>query len=84
MERRSGTPIPALNHEMSPMCEKLLRPDDVARTLRVGKRTLERWLSSGQFPRPDIKAGKRISLWRPGTVQAWIESRSEKTRMSAR
>jgi predicted DNA-binding transcriptional regulator AlpA len=58
-------------------CEPLLRPDDVARILNIGKRTFERWLSSGRFPRPDIKVGPKISLWKPATVRAWIEAESE-------
>jgi len=61
-----------------PVVEQLLRPDDVARTLGIGKRTFERWLSAGKFPRPDIKAGPRISLWRPASVQAWIEAEARR------
>ena len=55
-------------------CEPLLRPGDVVRVLNIGKRTFERWLASGRFPRPDIKAGAKISLWKPATVRAWIEA----------
>ena len=76
MERRTGSLRPAHEPGTADACESLLRPCDVARTLNIGKRTLERWLSSGQFPRPDIKAGKKISLWRPRTVQAWIETQT--------
>lgn len=59
---------------MNPVtCEQLMRPRDVARTLNIGKRTFERWLASGRFPRPDIKVGPKILLWKPATVTAWVE-----------
>jgi predicted DNA-binding transcriptional regulator AlpA len=29
-------------------------------------------LSAGQFPPPDRRIG-RVTVWRPATVQAWIE-----------
>lgn len=58
-----------------PAVEQLLRLADVARTLGISRRTFERERSAGRFPAPDLKIGK-APLWRPGTVQAWIESQS--------
>jgi predicted DNA-binding transcriptional regulator AlpA len=42
----------------------------------AGERTLHRWISSGQFPRPDIAIGGKVRYWRIETVRAWIEARA--------
>ena len=39
----------------------------------VGERTLDRWISSGRFPRPDIAIGGKVRYWKRKTVEAWIE-----------
>ena len=39
----------------------------------AGERTLDRWISSGQFPRPDIAIGGKVRYWKRETVEAWIE-----------
>ncbi len=57
--------------------EQLLRLAEVARILGVSRRTFERERSAGRFPPPDLKIGK-APLWRPGTVQGWIEEQSRK------
>ncbi len=57
--------------------ERLLRLADVARHLGISRRTFERERSAGRFPAPDLKIGK-APLWRPGTVQAWIEDQARK------
>ena len=57
--------------------EQLLRLADVARALGVSRRTFERERSAGRFPAPDLHIGK-APLWRPGTVQGWIEDQSRK------
>ena len=44
----------------------------VARLLGVHVRTIERLLSGNKFPRPDAHAGK-CPLWKPSTVQAWLD-----------
>jgi predicted DNA-binding transcriptional regulator AlpA len=38
----------------------------------VGGRTLDRWISSGTFPPPDIAIGGKVRYWKRGTVEAWI------------
>ena len=45
--------------------------------LPVGKRTFNRWLSDGTFPRADISIGGKVRLWKLETVQGWIAERSE-------
>ena len=57
--------------------EQLLRLIDVAQCLGVSRRTVERERSAGRVPAPALKIGK-TPLWRPGTVQAWIEAQSRK------
>jgi predicted DNA-binding transcriptional regulator AlpA len=42
----------------------------------AGERTLHRWISSGQFPRPDISIGGKVRYWKRETVEAWIAARS--------
>jgi predicted DNA-binding transcriptional regulator AlpA len=56
-----------------------LRLGELAKALGISRRTLERERSAGRFPMPDFKIGK-APLWRPGTVQAWIEEQSEAAR----
>ena len=55
--------------------EHLLRLIQVAETLGISRRTFERERSAGRFPAPDLKIGK-APLWRPGTVQGWIEAQA--------
>jgi hypothetical protein len=43
----------------------------------VGERTLDRWISSGTFPRPDIAIGGKVRYWRRETVEAWIDAQAE-------
>ena len=42
----------------------------------AGERTLDRWISSGQFPRPDIAIGGKVRYWRRETVEAWISAQA--------
>jgi predicted DNA-binding transcriptional regulator AlpA len=43
----------------------------------AGERTLDRWISSGQFPRPDISIGAKVRYWRRATVEAWIKGHAQ-------
>jgi predicted DNA-binding transcriptional regulator AlpA len=45
--------------------------------LPVGERTLDRWISSGTFPRPDIAIGGKVRYWKRETVEAWIDAQAE-------
>jgi predicted DNA-binding transcriptional regulator AlpA len=42
----------------------------------AGERTLDRWISSGTFPRPDIAFGGKVRYWKRQTIEAWIDSQS--------
>jgi predicted DNA-binding transcriptional regulator AlpA len=42
----------------------------------MGERTLDRWIASGLFPRPDIALGGKTRYWKRETVQQWIDSHS--------
>jgi predicted DNA-binding transcriptional regulator AlpA len=42
----------------------------------AGERTLDRWISSGLFPRPDIAIGGKVRYWKRETVEAWIEAQA--------
>jgi predicted DNA-binding transcriptional regulator AlpA len=42
----------------------------------AGERTLDRWISSGTFPRPDIAIGGKVRYWKRETVEAWIEAQA--------
>lgn len=43
----------------------------------AGERTLDRWISSGAFPRPDIAIGGKVRYWKRETVEAWIRTQAE-------
>jgi hypothetical protein len=49
----------------------LLTRDDLAATLRVDIRTLDRLRSAGRLPAPDIVLS-RSPRWLPGTIEAWL------------
>jgi predicted DNA-binding transcriptional regulator AlpA len=50
----------------------LLSLDDVAATLSVSRRFLERLRAAGKVPKPDFLAG-RCPRWKPSTIADWIE-----------
>jgi predicted DNA-binding transcriptional regulator AlpA len=49
------------------------RKADLSAALGISERTIERELSAGRFPRPDLHIGK-MPLWTPETIRAWVES----------
>lgn len=49
-----------------------LRLDEVAATLGISRRAIERERSAGRFPRPDLTVG-RMPLWKPQTILTWVE-----------
>ena len=49
---------------------------DVCRELRLGRRTLWRWISEGRFPGADLSIGPKVRRWRRETVERWIESQT--------
>jgi predicted DNA-binding transcriptional regulator AlpA len=58
-----------------PIIAPLLSLVDVAAVLSISRRSMERLLSSGGFPRADLRIGK-LPRWRPATVQRWIEEQA--------
>jgi excisionase family DNA binding protein len=59
---------PAVSIALDP----LLSIGDLVRILNVGRRTLERMISGGEFPSADIRIGK-LPRWRRATLAEWIE-----------
>jgi predicted DNA-binding transcriptional regulator AlpA len=45
--------------------------------LPASERTLDRWVSSGAFPKPDIAMGGKVRYWRRETVENWIAHQSQ-------
>jgi predicted DNA-binding transcriptional regulator AlpA len=61
--------------ERKPPVERLTyRIDEVADSLGMSRRAIERERSAGRFPPPDLHIGK-APLWRPETVRDWLDSR---------
>lgn len=52
-----------------------LRLEEVALTLGVSRRAIERERSAGRMPKPDRTIG-RMPLWRVETIRAWMEGGS--------
>jgi predicted DNA-binding transcriptional regulator AlpA len=70
----TGTLPEFLPSEATPIVERLaLRLDEVAASLGVSRRAIERERSAGRFPRPDVILGRRMPLWRVETIKAWLE-----------
>jgi predicted DNA-binding transcriptional regulator AlpA len=69
--------LPRLNAalERKPAVERLTyRIDEVADSLGMSRRAIERERSAGRFPAPDLHIGK-APLWRPETVRNWLDSK---------
>jgi hypothetical protein len=50
---------------------KLYSLSDVARSLSVSSRSLQRERLAGRFPSPDIQL-RPLEFWAVGTIDAWI------------
>lgn len=48
------------------------RFEDLAEAIGVSRRFLERELSAGRLPKPDLRLGK-VPLWRVETIRNWLE-----------
>ena len=44
--------------------------------LPVGRSTLNRLISAGKFPSPDIVLSQKLKFWRRQTVATWIEDQA--------
>ncbi len=49
-----------------------LRIEELAEAIGVSRRVLERELSAGRFPKPDLRIGK-MPLWRVESLDAWLK-----------
>lgn len=68
----SSTRKPASLSFSPPTIPPLMSIGDVALILKISRRGVERFRSSGKFPRPDIQVG-RLPRWKQKTVSDWIE-----------
>jgi predicted DNA-binding transcriptional regulator AlpA len=60
--------------ERKPPVERLTcRIDELADSLGMSRRAIERERSAGRFPTPDLHIGK-APLWRPETIRDWLDS----------
>lgn len=48
------------------------RLNEIADSLGVSRRTIERERAAGRFPKPDVQLG-RTPLWTPETLVAWAK-----------
>lgn len=48
--------------------------------LPIGERTLFRLISSGKFPRAEVRIGGKLRLWRRETIEQWIVTQAESER----
>jgi predicted DNA-binding transcriptional regulator AlpA len=63
----------ALEHQTRPSLPRFTyRLDELADSLGMSRRAIERERSAGRFPAPDLHIGK-APLWRPETVRAWLD-----------
>jgi predicted DNA-binding transcriptional regulator AlpA len=64
----------ALERNAKPTVDRFtLRFGELEAALGVSRRLLERELSAGRFPQPDVHIG-RVPLWRPSTIDRWLDS----------
>ena len=52
----------------------MLKLQQVADLLDIGKRTLERWIAKETFPRADFSHKARVKRWFPSTIRAWVDA----------
>lgn len=46
--------------------------EDLPKVLPFGRRSLDRMISSGAFPKPDRRVGRR-RIWARDTIKAWLK-----------
>jgi predicted DNA-binding transcriptional regulator AlpA len=66
------TPPEAPEFWETPSGRLALRLAEVAESLGISRRTLERERSAGRFPPPDLHIGK-APLWKPETIRDWLD-----------
>jgi predicted DNA-binding transcriptional regulator AlpA len=68
----TGKPDDPTTKSRAPIERLAFRIDEVARTLGISRRLLERQISAGKFPKADVRMG-RCPLWKTATVREWID-----------
>jgi predicted DNA-binding transcriptional regulator AlpA len=64
--------IPADPPPAIPIRDKLLWDlNDITLLTGLSRRLLEKELSAGRFPRPDLRIGRRC-LWKPATIKRFL------------
>jgi hypothetical protein len=64
-----------------PVRDKLLWGwSDIVALTGLSRRLLEREVSAGRMPAPDVKICRRRALWRPATITEWLESLARQSR----
>jgi hypothetical protein len=76
--RPEGELLPPGVHRLSEVMEGAVerlayRLDEIAQSLGVSRRLIERERASGRFPRPDLQLG-RVPLWTRRTLLEWISN----------
>ncbi len=46
--------------------------------LPIAERTFWRWVSAGQFPKPDLAISGKAKFWKRETVETWIDAQAGK------
>lgn len=54
--------------------QKLLRCQDVTKTVGLSRASIYRLMEEGLFPRP-VRIGKAAVAWKPEDLQQWVDSR---------
>jgi hypothetical protein len=66
-----------LDRQAEPPIERLaFRFDELAASIGVSRRVLERERAAGRLPKPDLYIG-RMPLYRPETIRAWLDPRGK-------
>ena len=65
-------------HSVTDQMEKplrLLRLKEVKMRVGLGRSTIYRWISEGNFPKP-VKLGMQSVAWRENDIDCWVSSRT--------
>jgi hypothetical protein len=66
--------LPAVQQAPSLADRLIFWKRDLPGILGVSSRTVDRWLSSGEFPGPDVTVHGR-PVWKRGTIMSWCDAK---------
>jgi excisionase family DNA binding protein len=75
-EARRSPAVPSLADQASEYRGTLLTFDQTAHALGVCRRTMERWIASGDFPIEPVLLGRR-RRWRRADIERWLNGDEE-------